>query len=247
MSLEFEREDAVQKLCAAYARDQITTGELEARLERVYKSADRGQLLTVLEGLPAIQIARLGDNSPNAMSAPNSFSPPRRASDSGFGLSATDSGESDAAPMRSPTSAYSSSRGLAAGEKRYASMFSEIKKEGAWFPARKIDARCWFGSIVFDLREATIPPEGIDMDIDVFAGDVKVILPPGLRADVDCSSFMSSVVDKSKEGLPGAPIIRVTGGAMMGGITVVTKSPRREGEQTFRAQLKGWLGLGESE
>ena len=52
MSLEFEREDVVQKLCAAYARDHITTGELETRLERVHKSADRTQLLTVLEGLP---------------------------------------------------------------------------------------------------------------------------------------------------------------------------------------------------
>lgn len=236
MSLEFEREDAVQRLCAAYARDQITTGELEARLERVYKSADRGQLLTVLEGLPAMQIARLGDNSPSGLSAPLASSAP----------SPNDSGESSSASLRSPTSAYSSGRGLAVGEKRYASMFSEIKKEGAWNPARKIDARCWFGSILFDLREAAIPADGIDIDIDVIAGDVKIILPPGLRADVDCSSFMGSVADKTKEGLPGAPVIRVSGGAMMGGITVVTKAPRREGEQTFRAQLKGWLGLDES-
>lgn len=58
MTLELEREDVVQKLCAAYARDQLTTGELEARLERVYKSADRAQLNTVLDGLPAIQIQR---------------------------------------------------------------------------------------------------------------------------------------------------------------------------------------------
>lgn len=229
MSLEFEREDAVQKLCAAYARDQITTGELEARLERVYKSADRGQLLTVLEGLPAMQIARLGDQASvqNAAAIAAAAQEPSRPS--------------------SPVSTYSSQRGLAVGEKRYASMFSEIKKEGAWSPAPKIDARCWFGSILFDLREAAIPPEGIDFDLDVIAGDVKVILPPGLRADVDCSSFMGSVVDKSKQGLPGAPLIRVSGGAMMGGITVVTKAPRKDGEQTFSAQLKGWLGLGSGE
>ncbi len=236
MSLEFEREDAIQRLCAAYARDQITTGELEARLDRVYKSADRGQLLTVLEGLPAMQIARLGDHAANGPGAARVGTAP----------SLRESGETASASLRSPTSAYSSGRGLAVGEKRYASVFSEVKKEGAWNPARRIDARCWFGSILFDLREATIPPEGIDFDIDVIAGDVKIILPPGLRADVDCSSFMASVVDKTKEGLPGAPIIRVSGGAMMGGITVVTKAPRREGEQTFRAQLKGWLGLDES-
>ena len=49
MTLELEREDVVQKLCAAYARDQLSTGELESRLERVYKSGDRTELLTVLK------------------------------------------------------------------------------------------------------------------------------------------------------------------------------------------------------
>lgn len=230
MTLEFEREDVVQKLCAAYARDHITTGELESRLERVYKSADRGQLLTLLEGLPPIQIARLGDNPP-----------PSASTSSGVPHAARH--PSSAAPSSAPSEG--SRRGLAVGEKRYAAMFSEIKKEGAWNPAPKIDARCWFGSIVFDLREAAIPLEGIDIDIDVIAGEVKILLPPGLRADVDCSSFMASVVDKSREGLPGAPTVRVTGGAMMGGISVVTKIPRREGENSFRAQLGRWLGTGE--
>lgn len=237
MSLEFEREDAVQKLCAAYARDQITTGELETRLERVYQSRDKTQLLTVLEGLPAMQIARLGDKHPDPMPPGGlrgvEVAPPQRGSAAGpaYGSSSANS--------------YGSSRGLAAGEKRYVALFSEIKKEGAWNPAPKIDARCWLGAMVFDLREANIPVEGIDIDIDVFMGEVKILLPPGLRADVDCSSVMGSVTDKSKEGLPGAPTIRVTGSAFMGGIIVITKVPRKEGESSFRAQMRSWLGSGE--
>ena len=219
MSLEFEREDVVQKLCAAYARDQITTGELEAKLESVYKSHDRAQLLTVLDGLPAIQIARLGEvKAPVApLSAPPSPAPMTR----------------------------NSGAGLARGEKRYVAIFSGIEKQGAWTPAPKIDARVVFGNILFDFREATIPAHGIDLDVDVMMGELKIFLPPGLGADVDCSTFMGTVTDKSRPPLPGAPTVRITGGTFMGSITVVTKVPRKEGESSFRNQLKSWLGSGE--
>lgn len=214
MSLEFEREDVVQKLCAAYARDQLTTGELEARLERVYKSADRTQLLTVLDGLPAMRIARLGEMAP---AAPN-LAPP-----------------SVAAPPPG-------TRALAANEKRYAAFMSEIRKEGAWTVTPRIKAKTLMGAVILDFRETAIPADGVDIDADVIMGSLKVILPPGLPAEVDCSSFMGSVHDKSKAGVPGAPMIRVTGNAVMGDITVITKVPRKEGESAFRAQMRQWLG-----
>lgn len=226
MSLELEREDAVQRLCAAYARDHITTGELEARLERVYKSADRAQLMTVLEGLPAVKIARLGDAASTPAAAP-SYTPAARPQPS-------------AVSYDTP-----SSRGLPPGTKRYAAYFAEQRKEGAWNPAPRIEAKTFMGSILLDLREANIPAEGISIDADIFMGDLKVILPPGLGADVECGSFMGGVTDKSKPALPGAPVVRVTGDTIMGSITVVTKVPRKEGESGLRAQMQRWLGSGE--
>lgn len=54
MSLELEREHVVQQLCAHYAQDHLSTGELEARFDRAYKSRDMLALKTVLDGLPAI-------------------------------------------------------------------------------------------------------------------------------------------------------------------------------------------------
>lgn len=229
MTLELEREDVVQKLCAAYARDQLTTGELEARLDRVYKSADRTQLLTVLDGLPAIQVARLGEAP---VPVPNVAPPAPRP-----------------APVTPSDGQLRSGRrhqgGLGPGEKRYAAFMSEIRKEGAWSPTPVIVANTIMGSLVLDFREAPIPAGGVDIYVDVIMGELKVILPPGLPADVDCSTFMGSVSDKSKAGVPGAPTIRVTGSTMMGGITVVTKVPRREGENSFRAQMQKWLGSGE--
>ena len=227
MTLELEREDVVQKLCAAYARDQLTTGELEARLERVYKSADRAQLHTVLEGLPAMQIARLGEVP---APVPDIAPPPYRT------------------PQHTPQGTQSAreerrrGRGLQPGEKRYAAFMSEIRKEGAWTVTPTIVANTVMGGVVLDFRETPIPAEGVDIYADVIMGSLKVILPPGLGADVDCSTFMGSVNDKSKAGIAGAPTIRVTGSTVMGDITVVTKVPRKEGESEFRAQMRKWLG-----
>lgn len=227
MSLELEREDAVQRLCAAYARDQLTTGELEARLERVYASADRQALDRVLEGLPPAQIPRLGEAP---VRVPN-LAPPGAAT----------SGSGPAQPRRSgerPT-------GRGPGERRYVALMSEVRKEGAWTPTPVIVANAFMGNVVLDFRETAIPAEGVDIYTDVIMGELTVILPPGLPADVDCTSFMGAVKDKSKAGVAGAPTIRITGGAVMGGITVVTKVPQREGERTLRGQMRTWLGSGE--
>lgn len=221
MTLEFEREDVVQKLCAAYARDHITTGELEARLERVYKASDKTQLTTLLEGLPAVQLQRLGDARVVAASAP-----PRT-------------------PLPPMPAATQRGQGLRTGEKRYAAFMSEIRKEGAWSPSPVILAKTIMGSVFLDFREAQIPAEGIEIYADVFMGDLKIILPPGLPAEVDCSTFMGSVSDKSKAGVPGAPLVRVNGSTFMGSVSVVTKAPRREGESALRAQMRSWLGNGE--
>ncbi len=170
-------------------------------------------MLTVLDGLPAIQIARLGEVA--------------------------------AAPRAALPEEQRRSRGLEPGEKRFMAFMSEIKKEGAWTPTPTIVANTIMGSVVLDFREAQIPPGGVDIYADVIMGDLKIILPPGLPADVDCSTFMGSVNDKSKAGVPGAPTIRVTGSTFMGSISVVTKVPRREGESSFRAQMRNWLGSGE--
>lgn len=214
MSLELERERVVQQLCTAYAHDHLSTGELEARLERAYKSPDRAELLTVLEGLAVVRLPVA--TAPAAAPAPRPNAP-----------------------------YYAPGRGISPDEKRYVAFFAEVNKQGAWTPARYIAARTMFGSLHFDLREAQIPLEGIDLDLDVMLGEAKITLPPGVGAEVDCSSILGTVEDKSRPAIPGAPVVRVKGGAVMGSITVVTKVPKGERSDSFREQMKRWLGAGE--
>jgi hypothetical protein len=218
MTLDLERERVVQELCSAYAHDQLSTGELETRLERVYKSTDRGELATLLMGIPAVN---LPVPAPRYAPQPTYAPPPSRPAPDARG------------------------RALAPDESRYVAMFSEIKKVGAWTVKPRISARAVFGTLHLDMREAEIPLHGVDIDVDSILAEVTVILPPGVGADVDCSSIMATVEDKTKAAFPGAPRVRVHGGAFMASITVVTKMPKKEGADSWRGQLKYWLGLGE--
>jgi hypothetical protein len=208
MSLEVEREHVVQALCAHYAQDHLTTGELEARFDRAASAASPADLRTVLEGLPAL----------GPMVAPP-------------------------APIflvGSPIPTHTSS-GLPAHEKRYAAIFAEVKKEGYWAPSPLVVARTVFGSILLDLREAVLPPEGLVIDVDVMLGEAVILLPPGLGAEVDCSAFLGTVEDKAQRAVPGAPVVRVRGGTVMGSITVKTKLPKKERMESWRKQLKAAL------
>lgn len=54
MSLDLEREQVVQTLCAHYAQDHLSTQELERRFEQAYAAPDASALRTALHGLPAI-------------------------------------------------------------------------------------------------------------------------------------------------------------------------------------------------
>lgn len=205
MNIEVQREQTVQTLCAHYAQDHLSTGELEARFERVNKAGSTDDLRTILEGLPAL----------------NSLVPAP-------------------APFYSVGSAVTttSGSGLAPYERRYSAVFAEVKKEGYWTPAPLIFAKSLFGTVLLDLRDAVLPADGIEIDLDVILGEAKIILPPGVGAEVDCSAFLGSVEDKAQRAAPGAPVVRVRGSTMLGSITVVTKLPKKERLESWRKQLR---------
>ena len=202
MTLELAREQTVQALCAHYARDHLTTGELERRFDRAHKARSAAELTLVLSGLPAL-------HEPSAGVAPLYRTAPRG--------------------------------GLAPGESRYLSFFGEVRKTGAWTPTRTILAKAIFGTLVLDLREAELPLEGIDLDLDVIFGECTVILPHGVGAEMDVTATMATATDKAQRASPGGPVVRIRGQAVFGEVTVRTELPQPARLERWRDQLKGLL------
>lgn len=128
-------------------------------------------------------------------------------------------------------------------EKRYLAMFSEVKKVGRWRPARRIVARAIFGGVTLDLRDAEFPIEGLDLEIDATFGEVKILLPPGVGAEVDGSAMFGEVEDKTHPGAPGSPQVTVRASVLFGSVSVITKLPPEARMNDWRAQVKKFLGM----
>jgi hypothetical protein len=77
MSLEQERERTVQVLCHQFARDNLTTEELESRLEAAYKAASLSELHALTSGLPAVALTA-DDERSHAVSGTATDSAKRR-------------------------------------------------------------------------------------------------------------------------------------------------------------------------
>jgi hypothetical protein len=75
MSIELERENTVQLLCRHYAQDRLTTEELDARLDAVYRAQSEGELNALLDGLDAVAVAAPLER---AAVAPENRTPNRR-------------------------------------------------------------------------------------------------------------------------------------------------------------------------
>lgn len=127
-------------------------------------------------------------------------------------------------------------------EKRYVAVFSEVRKEGVWAPPSFARVRAYLGTVVLDLREAILPPEGMLIDAETVLGEIKILLPMGTPAQVDCTAMLAEVVDKTQGGALEGPMVRVRGGATLGTIKVQTKLPKKEQLEKWRHTVKRLLG-----
>ncbi|MBX9928687.1 MAG: DUF1707 domain-containing protein [Gemmatimonadaceae bacterium] len=197
MSLELERERAVQALCAHFAADHLTTQELEARFTQVYAASDLPALRAVTESLPAL--AHVPGMEPSMVRiAPEAVE----------------------------------------RERRFSAIMGEVTRRGDWLVPERITVRAVMGSVKLDLREARFPLTGVTIEVEAFMSEVKVLLPPGVLADVEGSAIMGSFSD-STELPPGAqgPRVRMTGTAFMAEVNVETRVP---GETKLTALKKRW-------
>jgi hypothetical protein len=124
-------------------------------------------------------------------------------------------------PMAQPVvSAHNRIGGHAVSPSTIAIM-SGSEFRGAWVVPPHFQATAIMGGVVLDLTEATF--EQPDSTINVFAlmGGVEIRVPDDITVYVTGVGFMGAFEDKARvTGPAGAPIVRVTGFAMMGGVEV---------------------------
>ena len=123
------------------------------------------------------------------------------------------------------------------------SVFGEVKRKGQWVVPESIESTTIMGSTVLDLTQAMLQPGLMTIHANVWFGELKVIVPPGVRIESHAGIAMFGAFDHKEtpsEALPAdAPVVRVTGTAMFGAVTIRTRFPTVKG--SARNWIKGLL------
>jgi hypothetical protein len=123
-----------------------------------------------------------------------------------------------------------------AEEKRSLALMSSFKKVGDWLPARRNVVWAVMGEAVIDMREAIFPGGTIELHCVAVMGEVKLIVPPGLRIACDGMAIMGEFTEYHSSGdeRPDAPLVRITGTAVMGSVTIQTRLPGESRLEAWR-------------
>ena len=100
-------------------------------------------------------------------------------------------------------------------------------RRGAWTPARSLNVLAMMGGAELDFRDARMPPL---TEVTIFAcmGGVEIVVPPGVRVEVNGIALMGGFDHRAMPGStppPGAPVLRIGGFALMGGVEVSVRYP----------------------
>lgn len=106
---------------------------------------------------------------------------------------------------------------------RIVSIMAETKRRGVWRPPKKLDVWCIMSDTRLDLTEAQLADGVTEIHLRAVMASVRIIVPPGVRVVLQPSAFMSAVHDDQVDQPPvgsGAPVIRITGPAIMAEVKV---------------------------
>lgn len=100
-------------------------------------------------------------------------------------------------------------------------IFSGAQRTGDWVVPREFTAVAIFGGVELDLTDARL--ESADTEIQAVAvfGGIDITVPADIRVVVDGNGVFGGYADSTTtQPAQGAPVVRVTGAAVFGGVNV---------------------------
>jgi Domain of unknown function (DUF1707)/Cell wall-active antibiotics response 4TMS YvqF len=114
----------------------------------------------------------------------------------------------------------------AAARRRLVAVFGGISRKGRWHPEPLTRILAVFGGAELDFREADLPAREITIHAVAVCGGVSITVPPEMRVIDTGSAVMGGREiggDTAESAGPDAPVLRITGTCVCGGIEVKRK------------------------
>ncbi len=193
LSLPALRDQVMERLTQHFSLDLISMEEYELRAREVAQADSKPALIALVADLPPL---------------PSEAMQPRQAARTG--------------PR--PGAQWQVGTERMPANDNAICVFGATERKGVWRVPRNLETLCVFGGATIDLRKAIVPPEGATVHCLAFFGGVDIIVPPGMRLEVSGTGIMGGF-DHAQNDLddPDAPLIRVEGLAIFGGVTVRLK------------------------
>ena len=130
------------------------------------------------------------------------------------------------APLRARPSA---DLDLDADEGSVVAVLGGSARKGSWEPPARLRVLAVMGGVELDFREADLYEGETVVDVLAIMGGVSIIVPPDIDVEASGLGFMGGFGSLSHHAEDaGAPLLRIGGTAVMGGVEIkVKKLPRR--------------------
>ncbi len=185
----------------AFAEGRLTREEYEERLSTTLSARTVADLVPVVDGLPAAAAA--------AALAPLT------------GI---------AAPPATSASPWFPASGVEASGSSVVAIFGGASRKGEWVVPASLTAFAMFGGIELDLTRASFAAAECEIIAVAVMGGVEITVPDGVTVQVDGMGIFGGFDSRAEgPGAPGAPVLRIKGAALFGGVDV--KRKRRQGPE----------------
>ena len=122
----------------------------------------------------------------------------------------------------------------AARGRRMTAIFGGISRKGRWHPEPETSILAVFGGADLDFRQADLPAREITISAVAVFGGVSITVPPEMRVVDTGSAVMGGreiAGDSAESARPDAPVLRITGICVFGGVDVTRKARSGGGEE----------------
>jgi uncharacterized membrane protein len=104
------------------------------------------------------------------------------------------------------------------------------ERRGAWTPARNLYVTAVMGGVLLDFRDAVLDPGVTEIFVLALMGGVEIVVPPGVFVESNGIGIMGGFGGSGASKYPtdgSAPVLRVSGLALMGGVEIKQRPPRQ--------------------
>jgi DUF1707 SHOCT-like domain/Cell wall-active antibiotics response LiaF, C-terminal len=109
---------------------------------------------------------------------------------------------------------------------RMVSLLSSRVRRGVWIPPQELHLVAVMSDTHLDLRAAQLSAGVTEICVKATFAAVRITVPPHVHVVTETTPVLASVTDRTGRGAPpprGAPVLRITGWAVMSDVTVRTR------------------------